>query len=166
MISCKNIFIYFILIFLVSCSNKNPNDSIEYRKIEFAVNKGYTLNLDSLTFQYSPSTQYYRFKDYGDCFVFLNQGLNCLEIYSLETGSLIRRIRYSIEGSNGVGFLEGFYIHNEDTIVVQSRYQISYVDLNSTTLFKWDFLKNSKETITALPRIELLPIIRPLAGYS
>lgn len=50
--------------------------------------------------------------------------MNDLHFYDLDTGEEVNKIRYQVEGPDGIGHLGGFYIHNLDTIFLLNSFNM------------------------------------------
>ncbi len=73
----------------------------------------------------------------------LNQLTNSVRIYDLAKRDLYKVIEFEIDGPNGVGEIEGFKIHNWDTILINSRYKLFFTDTTARPFFRFDFLKEN-----------------------
>ena len=64
---------------------------------------------------------FYEDKNGIEYITFQNQERNEILLYDIATCQLKKKIKYEIEGNNGVGFMWGYYIHNLDSIFLTSR---------------------------------------------
>jgi len=87
------------------CSLQKTNETLKFR-------------LDSVTKNEIYSYSIYNDNDGKEFFVFQNQGKNTLLFYELKKQNLAFKIDYPIEGDNGVGFGDGYYVHNLDSIYI------------------------------------------------
>ena len=90
------------------CSLQKTNETLKFR-------------LDSVTKNEIYSYSIYNDNDGKEFFVFQNQGKNTLLFYELKKQNLAFKIDYPIEGDNGVGFGDGYYVHNLDSIYIPNR---------------------------------------------
>lgn len=112
------VYIYIILsLFLISCQNSTKTK--KYSLVE--TSKKIILPLDNdiknELFMYS----IYEKEDGNFYFIFQNINSNILLFYDLEKQKLEFRLELPIDGNNGVGLANGYYIHNFDSIYVPNR---------------------------------------------
>lgn len=104
----------FCLAFIViiwSCDSRRGSNYLNYD--EFIVDS-VSLKLDNST-----SLDFYYIHTFNEYLVSLNQITNSIDKYSLETGELVKRIEFPVNGPEGItGVLQGFTYHNPDSIFV------------------------------------------------
>lgn len=135
-------FFYVLIIVLSSCSISEKDKKIE-NPIDIAVleemklselnrlrvdakdklilNKGRIISfkVDSTSRNFTLVHSFY--KDSISYFVNRNEFTNSIDFYNYDTGDLERRLTVNQEEPNGISKLEGFYVHNLDSIFAYSR---------------------------------------------
>jgi hypothetical protein len=140
------------IIFALGCGNKKSNnDSIE--TLELVVLDSLYLPLDHLSNPYTLSMQFFKNKEGTNYFTILNQLVNGIYFYNLSTREIEKVVKFDVAGPNGVDSMEGYFIHNEDSIFVNSRYKVSLVNSERVLLNSWDLVKGATHSITGLPKL-------------
>lgn len=91
----------------------------KYKLIE--TNESLSFPIDEQTRNYPKSMFLYKDIDGKEYLTFQNYEKNEILFYSMNSCKLESKIKYDIEGENGVGFIWGYYIHNTDSIFLTSR---------------------------------------------
>lgn len=123
---------------LVSCSESNHS---EYKLIN--TNKQLLFELDSNT-----KNELFNYSIYSDVdksyFAFQAPGSNRILFYDLGSQRKEFEINPSIEGNNGVGLVNGFFIHNLDSIYIPNfdLKEISLINRNCTVIDKYMYEKD------------------------
>lgn len=113
----KKYFYLFLIITvsLISCQEKKETYTLK------KTNKRLSFQLDSHTRNYPKSLFLYKDSNGDEYLTFQNPQKNEILFYNINTELLDFKTVYNIEGSNGVGFMWGYYIHNLDSIFITSR---------------------------------------------
>ncbi|WP_293740564.1 DUF4221 family protein [uncultured Parabacteroides sp.] len=116
-----NKYIYFIIYLffstLSSCIQEKKEDRYKLVKTDVEL----SFPIDSQTRNYPKSMFLYKDNNNVEYMTFQNQEKNEILLYDISTCKLKTKIKYDIEGNNGVGFMWGYYIHNLDSIFLTSR---------------------------------------------
>ena len=110
------IFVLFFIV-LISCTSEAKYTEFSLKETDVELK----FQLDSVTKNEFYCYSTYKDNEGKDFFVFQNQGKNTLLFYELKNQSLAFKIDYPIEGDNGIGLGDGFYIHNLDSIYIPNR---------------------------------------------
>jgi hypothetical protein len=122
----------FFLLFLVVFSCKNPEENIKKKKFALAPSgEKLSVTIDENTPNVSMGLQY------SQGYLFnINWGTNEIQVYDIESGSLVRSMIYDKEGDQGVGQLFGFHVHNLDSIFLFSQFDAVMVLTDTSGLVK------------------------------
>jgi hypothetical protein len=170
----------FIKIFTVSLScaifscglNSKENENTHISQLNTNFENTLTLSesdsiifsLDSVTSKYTSAIQYFANENDEKFLALLNITTNSIYIYNYHSKELDKIIRFETEGPNGVGRIEGFRIHSQDTIIVNSRYLVRLTDFEGKPFFKYDlFERRRSDIITGLVTNETR---RPVVVYD
>lgn len=108
-------------------------------------NKSMVFNIDTYSkndlFVYS----IYEDKNGQSHFTFQNPNGNTVLFYDLNTQALKCKLNLPIEGNNGVGFANGYYIHNLDSIYIPNRdiEEISLINQEGILITKYSYEKEN-----------------------
>ena len=82
-------------------------------------------------------------------------------LFDIATGDMIERIKFELEGPNGIGSMNGFYYLNRDSIFIVNSflYKVYQVDSTGEIVRRFD-LKTSDGSFSILPH----PTHQPLTG--
>lgn len=145
---------WFALFFVLSFAcQRTSSDGVEQFSTDFENTKSFQL-VDSVilpvdTVSRAFSHVIHLFEHSSKSFLcILDQAYNSIKIYDLANRSLYKVIKFDIEGPFQVGQLEGFKIHNWDTIIVTSQYKVFLTDTAGRPFFSHDFLENNSSEIT------------------
>lgn len=107
-----------ILFFCFSCSSNSGNDqSKKYVTQELRINeKNIQIPLDEQTSHYSLGLDYIKSEE--PLLFNLNPIKKCIQVYDIKEKQLSREMNFEEEGSEGIGRLTGFYVHNLDSIFI------------------------------------------------
>lgn len=104
-------------IIFFSCKQEDKNIGFTLKKTSKSIN----FPIDDQTRNYPKAMFPYKDKNGTEYLTFQNLEKNEILFYDMESTKLISKIKYDIEGANGVGFFWGYYIHNLDSIFLTSR---------------------------------------------
>jgi hypothetical protein len=105
-----------VYLLLISCHKE------EYLKNKFSLepsNNTVNINIDSDTRNLSPCIQYFTYYD-SNYLAILNEDLNTIKVYNLDSRELIKKIESKKEGSNAFPEIMAFIINSLDTIFAVS----------------------------------------------
>lgn len=141
----KIVYVIILVSFICFSSCRNEEDKYTLEDmgsdIEFIIDSK-TKNCPKALFQYQD-------KEGNEFVVFQNLGVNELLFYDLKTNKLSHEIIYDVEGVNGVGFMQGFFILNMDSIFLTSRNieEIYLTDVDGNVKHKY-FYGETKKGLT------------------
>jgi hypothetical protein len=99
---------------LFSCQKEIQHRSFLYKKIDsIAIPLDSTVNPNGTSFQYIES-------DSGEFLALQNKAVHGIEIFNLETGIHLKRIKLNKDGPNRSGEVNGFRIFSKDSLLVAS----------------------------------------------
>lgn len=113
-ITCALIKSTVIIVSLQACSSGQSSDKVGDRNL-LKANSTVVFSLDSVA---SNSNQLYQRWE-GNLYV-MNEFFNSIDIYSLDSMQLVDRIMFDKNGSEGIPQIDGFYVFNQDSIIVFS----------------------------------------------
>jgi hypothetical protein len=122
----------FLLLFLSinSCNSVEEKSQEKQYKLN-STGEFLSLPLDENTPNVSMGLQY------SQGFLFnANWGTNEIQMYNIESGSIIKSLVFDIEGDQGVGQLFGFHVHNLDSIFLFSQFDAVMVLTDTSGLAK------------------------------
>lgn len=124
----------------ISCSEKSQIKKYTLKKTE----KKLSFVLDSDTKNELRVYSIYKEKEGKEYFTFQNPNTNTILFYNLQKQNLEFKVNFPIDGNNGIGFANGYYIHNLDSIYVPNRdiKEISLVNKNGTLITKYSYDKD------------------------
>lgn len=106
-------FLSFLLIFF-SCEEKKQFEKTE---LSYEVIEEIQLKLDSITSPLPIRTQLIE-SDSGTFLYTMQSQQMSMNIYNLQTKKNIKKIKFSHDGINRIGPLQGFDVYNKDTLLV------------------------------------------------
>ncbi|MCE7054895.1 DUF4221 domain-containing protein [Algoriphagus sp. AGSA1] len=101
------------LLFLQSCGSGSDNITTPQELVTDG--EVLSLQIDSQTSNVSDGLFAYEDKN-GSWLFNLNMSNNEIQLYNLDSGKMHKRIVFDLEGPNGVGFVQGFFVHSMDSI--------------------------------------------------
>jgi hypothetical protein len=108
--------IHCVIFFLFSCQIKNDQDWKSGNYSLETTGEKLSLSIDENTSNVSMGLQY------SQGYLFnVNWGNNEIQMYNLESGSILKSLVFDLEGDQGVGQLFGFHVHNLDSIFLFSQ---------------------------------------------
>lgn len=115
----KNTLNTLIVVLIFTACSKKSEDAVELKSQKTLLQYTSTIiDLDSLTGFYTPNLQQIEFEN-SECIALLNQLVNRIQVYNINTGEMVRHIDLDINGPNGVGEKpSAFFIQNLDSIFV------------------------------------------------
>jgi hypothetical protein len=116
---------------MLSCASREDFEQIQYtvKSVEIFVSS------DAYGSLYRPTVL--NSKD-GRILYSLDRSTNSIELFSLDSLKYIGRKKFAYNGPNGVGPIEEYYPHNEDSLFILSDYDLSLVQNFDTLLFRLD----------------------------
>ncbi|MEX2594364.1 MAG: DUF4221 family protein [Anditalea sp.] len=96
----------------MGCSGHTEDLSVSKKLVDG--NKNLTLKIDDQTPNFSFGLNY--FHDTKPWLFSLNQQQNELQMYDINESKLFKKLTFEIEGDKGVGQIQGFHVHNLDSI--------------------------------------------------
>lgn len=93
-------------------------------------------------------------------FSFLNENSNSVYIYNAETGEFLQSIKLDKEGAKGVGTLQAYYYHNDDSIFTYQygSTKLKLIDRNQEVLDTYE-LYNGKEHLSDMTMLYSAPYV-------
>lgn len=145
---------FILLLVFVSACNKGENlgkaDASVVSKELVKSSKSLIIPIDSLTV--NRSTQLVHYQDSKDWLFNLNMSTNEKQMYDLKDKSLHKRLKFPVEGNNGVGRIFSFHIHNLDSIFLFQQF--------STDIYLTDTSQSIKNKITVqVPEMHTPPFV-------
>jgi len=104
----------FFLPIVLSCNPKGNVDKVYLDKIGV-----FELNLDKESTGRNPNSEVVIFNQ-KEAFSFLNANNNSIYFYDLESGELLGKMTFPINGENGVGDLDAYHYLSQDSVFVYS----------------------------------------------
>ncbi|WPR73842.1 DUF4221 family protein [Algoriphagus sp. NG3] len=101
------------LLFLQSCGTGSDNITTPQELVTDG--EVLSLQIDSQTSNVSDGLFAYEDKN-GSWLFNLNMSNNEIQLYNLDSGRMHKRIVFDLEGPNGVGFVQGFFVQSMDSI--------------------------------------------------
>lgn len=132
------LYVFLLIAFLFSCSKSDRNDYVLIQ-----TNKQLLFELDSNT-----KNELFNYSIYKDeiksYFTFQSPGTNRILFYDLESQQKEFEINPSIDGNNGVGLVNGFYVYNLDSIYIPNFdfKEISLINKSCTVKDKYNYEKD------------------------
>jgi hypothetical protein len=136
-----------LLLFFFNCqSEPQSNFSYNLKLIESQI-----LHLDSTT---SYNSIYFQYTNQNNELWALNTLTNTLYRFNLKNLNLNSNVKLATHGNEGVGRIEGFYHHNNDSIFLYSSKSrlLSLIDVNGRIITKHKLIKEGKDYM--VPSIE------------
>ncbi|TAE19805.1 MAG: DUF4221 domain-containing protein [Bacteroidetes bacterium] len=149
--------LYFLMLIFTNfaCSSedsKSINDTFVFEDIyTFKNKKNLSIELDSLTYTGNSCSQYFE-QDTASFFIFNNPKTNTIYIHEFKNFKYVRKIILPFDGSMGVGQMEGYYVHNFDSIFIPSTsHQTMYmVNIEGRILQKYKYKLNNKNDVVQI----------------
>lgn len=132
----KTIIQLLVLLLFTSCLNDNK----EQNAMLVETGDKITFSLDAKTKNELFAYSIYEDKNKNKYFSFQNRSSNTILVYDLKTQDLMFKLELPIDGNNGIGFANGYYIHNWDSIYIPNR------DIKEISLISKDLIVSNKYT--------------------
>ncbi|AFL84068.1 hypothetical protein Belba_1451 [Belliella baltica DSM 15883] len=110
----KHVFFLSFLLIFFSCEEKKQFEKTE---LSYEVIEEIQLKLDSITSPLTIRTQLIE-SDSGTFLYTMHSQQMSMNIYNLQTKKNIKKIKFSHDGINRIGLLQGFDVYNKDTLLV------------------------------------------------
>ncbi len=133
-----------IICFLTSCNRSVDQDSS--RQVTLIASKLLTLPLDTLTPNWASDCQYFDDKAGNELIVYYSPINNTLYQYSVNTKSIVNKIKFEPEGTNGIPQPMAFQVLSKDSIAVATSYtkQLFLTDSKGKIFSKISLVSDSK----------------------
>lgn len=119
----KYLVFYTICFLMTNCSQTQEpsiNQTYKFKDIyTFEEDREIKFPLDSVTSYYSGCRQYFTYQK-DTLLAVENSSKNRIYLYDFNSKKLLKFIQFQNEGPQGIGKMEGFYIHTQDSIFVPS----------------------------------------------
>ncbi|MGY6521063.1 MAG: DUF4221 family protein [Mongoliitalea sp.] len=156
----------FIALIAVACS-KGAQDAVEPigdggsdKILNYELSEAFSLALEE-TSTFTTSLQVIE-EDGQELLVFADfKNRDRIFLFDISTGDMIDRIKFELDGPNGIGSMNGFYYLNRDSIFIVNSflYKVFQVNSKGDIIRRYD-LKNSDGSVSILPH----PTHQPLTG--
>lgn len=109
----KKVYSYIVFLFFITLScTESKNDRVTLLK----VGQPLSFTLDRHTRNWTQALFIYQDKDGKEYLTFQNEDCNEILFYDFDTQNLQFKVTPEVSGSNGVGYILGYHIHNLDSI--------------------------------------------------
>jgi hypothetical protein len=136
--------LYLVIVVLLSSCSANEINDYSVTLAPEPRNRIY-FDLDSASIQNTTNIQL-TILDGDSTLSLLNRAIPSIDYFSLESGTLKKRFSPFLEGPNGIGRLDGYYILN-DTIYVLNRpaFKIHVLDTNKAIVWTYNLLNETEQ---------------------
>ncbi len=135
--------LFYIFIFITSCNSSHTKSLYDLQKSDEYID----FILDENTKNFIQTLCLYKDKTQKEYLTFKNSIRNEILFYDMNSHELAFKIEPHVEGSNGVGFFIGYYIHNLDSIFIinEDIKEIALINRSSEVIDKlqYDYSKDS-----------------------
>jgi hypothetical protein len=127
----NNILSCLLIVLLVGCTNSTKKNSPLKSEVELAItDHKIEVAIDSVSFNRADYLMLIKNKG-ENVLCWLNRKKNSIQFYNLANSELLQEIIAEKEGPQGIGTIQGFYVHSLDSVYVSSRQYSRVVLLNS-----------------------------------